>query len=350
MTARVWPVDAVSGAPAYSGRALRQTSNAPFLPGATVARPLGARSGIRPGSYSTASPLVTATSTTWTLKPHVGAIDAESAAEAGPYAYALDANATGSVTAANATYARVDIVWVRIDDPAESDGSSTPAVVPGYTAGTAGPSPSAPATPARAMAIAQINVPVSGGGSPTVTMVAPSLPLHIIPVRTSTEMNALDVTGATTLTPVMAWRADTEALWRHDGTTWASITPEIAQAVASYGALWRTPTTQASAPLQFSKTGKQVTVEGGAIENSGSLTLPATGQNAAAFAVPAGCAPAEKVIVTAFITNTSAGTNTLGSLWFLDDGTVTFQTSAAISAAPAGTISVAIGGANWITP
>lgn len=221
MTARVWPVDAVTGAPAYSGRALRQASVAPWAPGATPTRPLGARSGIRPGSYSAGVPLVTATSTTWTLKPHTGVIDAESAAEAGPYAYALDANATGSVTAANATYARVDIVWVRIDDPAESDGSSTPAVVPGYTAGTAGQSPSAPAAPARAMVIAQINVPASGGGSPTVTMVAPSLPTMLIPVRTDTERTALDVTGATTLTPVLAIQAG--AIWINDGTGWRTL-------------------------------------------------------------------------------------------------------------------------------
>ena len=204
MTARVWPVDAVAGAPAYSGRALRQASVAPWAPGATPTRPLGARSGVRPGSYSAGVPLVTATSTTWTLKPHVGVIDAESAAEAGPYAYALDANATGSVTAANATYARIDIVWVRIDDPAESDGSSTPAVVPGYTAGTAGPSPSAPATPARAMAIAQINVPVSGGGSPTVTMVAPYLVATggIYPNPSASQKAALD-TSATADSPVI---------------------------------------------------------------------------------------------------------------------------------------------------
>ena len=223
MTARVWPVDAVTGSPAYAGRALRQTTITPWAPGATVARPLGARSGIRPGSYSAASPLVTATSTTWTLKPHAGIIDAEAAAEAGPYAYALDANATGSVTAADATYARVDVVYVRIDDPAEGDGTSVPAVVAGYQAGVPAASPAAPTSwtgSSRCMVIAQINVPKSGTGSPTVTMVAPSLPVSIIPVRTASERTALDVTGASTLTPVIARQADEDVLWRHDGTSW----------------------------------------------------------------------------------------------------------------------------------
>lgn len=223
MTARVWPVDAVSGAPAYSGRALRQTSVAPWAPGATPARPLGARSGIRPGSYSAGVPLVAATSTTWTVHPHAGVIDAEAAAEAAPYAYALDADTPGAVTAAHATYARIDLISVRIDDPAEADGTSIPAATVVYTAGVASASPAVPATPARSMALAQINVPISGGGSPTVTMVAPSLPLHIIPVRTATERTALDVTGASTLTPVIARQADEDTLWRHNGTTWARV-------------------------------------------------------------------------------------------------------------------------------
>jgi len=170
MTGTVWPVDAVTGAPSYSGRLARQAMSV-FLAGATTARPLGSASGVRPGT-STAT--VTATSTTWTVKPHAGVIDAQTALEAGAYAYAFDANETGSVTAADATYARKDIVWVRIDDPSE-DASSTPAVVAGYTAGVASASPAVPATPARSMVLAEIDVPASGGGSPTVTWVAPSL-------------------------------------------------------------------------------------------------------------------------------------------------------------------------------
>jgi len=63
--------------------------------------------------------------------------------------------------------ARIDIVWVRQDIPLE-DGASVPAVVPGYTAGTAG-SGVPPTTPARCLVLATINVPASGGGSPTVT-------------------------------------------------------------------------------------------------------------------------------------------------------------------------------------
>lgn len=171
MTIHVWPVDAVSGAPSYTGRALRETMS-PLLAGATSARPLGARSGVRPGTSSTT---VAATSTTWTCHPHGGVLDLQAAAEAGPYAYAVNADVTGSVTAANATNPRVDIVYAQISDPAESDGSSVPGVTVSYLAGTAAGTPSPPTAPARSMVLAQINVPLSGGGSPSVTWVAPFL-------------------------------------------------------------------------------------------------------------------------------------------------------------------------------
>lgn len=167
----VFMVDAVSGAPSYTGQNVRDVLSV-FLGGATSARPLGCFSGVRPG---TPSSTVTATSTTWTVKSHAGAIDAEVAAAAGPYLYALDANTSGAMNAADGTNPRVDLISIQISDPAESDGSSTPSAAIIYTVGTPAASPSAPATPARSLALAQINVPKSGGGSPSVTWVAPSL-------------------------------------------------------------------------------------------------------------------------------------------------------------------------------
>jgi len=165
----VYPVDAVTGAPSYTGRLARQTMS-PLLAGATAARPLGARSGVRPGTSATT---VTATSTTWTMDLHAGILDLETSGLVGPYAYAVNTAQTGAVTAADATRPRIDLVWVRLDDPAESDGSAVPAVVAGYTAGAPLASPVAPATPARCMVLVTIQVPMSGGGSPTVIWVAP---------------------------------------------------------------------------------------------------------------------------------------------------------------------------------
>jgi hypothetical protein len=169
MVARLGWADAVAGAPSYVGRALRQLMS-PLVAGATSARPLGSMSGVRPG---TPASIVSATSTTWTVKPFAGVIDLEAAAIAGPYPFAFDANVTGSVTAANASYARVDILYVRVSDPSEGDGSSVPLIEVLYLAGTAAAVPVAPTVPARSFVIANLNVPVSGGGSTTVSFNAP---------------------------------------------------------------------------------------------------------------------------------------------------------------------------------
>lgn len=211
----VWPVDAVSGAPTFSARQGRQLSIAPFVAGATATRPLGARSGVRPG---TPTSTVTATSTTWTVNPHVGVIDAEAAAQAGPYAYSFDQVQTGNMTAASGSYARIDLISVQISDPAESDGSSTPGATIVYTAGTAA-APALPPQPPRSMVIAQINVPISGGGSPSVTWVAPyfAAPSGAIPVRNDTERVALQPL-ATDECAILCRQADTLVFWSYTPT------------------------------------------------------------------------------------------------------------------------------------
>lgn len=220
MTNTVYPANAVSGSPSYSGRALRQTTVAPFVDGATATRPLGARSGVRRGTPTTT---VSATSTTWTVGPCAGVIDAESAAEAGPYAFSFDANQTGSMTAADATNPRVDVIYIRIDDPAESDGTSAPGSFVGYQAGTPAPSPVAPTSwtgSARSVVIAQINVPKAGTGSPSVTWVAPYLtaPGGVIIVRNQAERDA--ITYASAERPVYVDRLDTGNLERNVGSGW----------------------------------------------------------------------------------------------------------------------------------
>lgn len=168
MGANVWPVDAVSGAPSYTGRLLRQLAGLAW--GRNPARPLGANSGVVVGTPST---IATATSTTWTVTPFGGVIDGEASAVAGGYNFSFDSNQTGSVNAADATNPRIDLLYVRISDPAEGDGSSVPVIELLYTAGTPAATPAAPATPARSMALATILVPKSGSGSPAVSFAAP---------------------------------------------------------------------------------------------------------------------------------------------------------------------------------
>ena len=248
MVDHVYPVAAVAGAPSYDGRALRQTSVAPFVAGATAARPLGARSGVRPG---TSTSTVTVTSTTWTVGPHAGVIDAEAAAEAGPYTYSFDASKTGAMTAADATNPRIDLLSVQISDPAESDGSSTPSAAVVYTVGTAAASPAVPAAPARSMALAQIPVPKSGTGSPSVIWVAPYAVSAggPIPVRSQAERDA--ITWGSAENPVYVDRLDLGILQRSVASgawsgasvgPWVTYTPTLTNLALGTGSMscqWR---------------------------------------------------------------------------------------------------------------
>lgn len=242
MTINTWPLDAVSGAPVYAGRALRQTTVALFAPMGDTARPLGGLSGVRWGTPVTT---VTATSTTWTCGPHAGVIDGEAAAQAGPYGYSVDANVTGAVTAADGTNPRVDIVYGRISDPSESDGSSTPKFEVLYLAGTAAATPAPPATPARSFVLAQINVPRSGGGSPSVSWVAPWLSGSQVGFQTHAQLAAWSTapvgTHATVLADASAmngdyvrsgsaWIGGTWSLTTKLGTGWTAAAGGAAQA------------------------------------------------------------------------------------------------------------------------
>jgi hypothetical protein len=223
-----WPVDAVGGAPEYSGRDLRQALS-PALAGATAIRPLGALSGVRPG---TPADTVEVSGSTWTCHPHAGVIDGQSAAEAGPYWYAVDADVTGPVDAANATNPRQDLIYARISDPAESDGSTDPEVEILYLAGTAASSPTPPATPARSIPLAVLNVPKAGGGATTVTWVAPYMaaPGGLVYVRNATERAALAAAWVPTAeNPLAVFRGDADPGREHeyttDGTDWLAWQP-----------------------------------------------------------------------------------------------------------------------------
>lgn len=228
MTNRLWPADAVGGSPAYSGRALRQTQS-PFVAGATAARPLGARSGVRPG---TSTGTVSATSTTWYCNPHAGVLDVQTAAEAGPYTYAIDSTVSGAIVASNASNPRTDIVFAQVTDAAE-DGAApgqAPVVTIGYLAGTASASAPAPAVPARSIVLARINVAKTGGGNPTVTWVAPYAvgAGGILPVATAEQLRAITGQGKGAAAVVTDDpTAHKNVVYRYDGTVWRRVAPLV---------------------------------------------------------------------------------------------------------------------------
>jgi hypothetical protein len=162
--------------------------------------------------------------------PVAGVIDGEAAAEAGPYTFASDANVSGSVTAANSSNPRTDIVFVQVSDPAESDGSTVPAVTIGYLAGTAGASAPVPAAPARSFVLARINVPKSGGGAPSVTWVAPAAVAAggIIPALSSLQLAAVTPLAGTyvDLTATTDPFGQPAGLYRGNGTVWVPVTAD----------------------------------------------------------------------------------------------------------------------------
>jgi len=194
-------------------------------------RQLGARSGFRVG---TPSGVLTATSTTWTLGPCAAVIDPGASLHQGGYGWSSDANVTGSVTAADATYSRKDIVYIQVNDSSAGDGSGATSAPVLYLAGTASATPTAPALPARSFLVGTITVPQVGGGSPTVqrnpaVYVAAGAPL---PVSSQAEIDALSVYDGLTVQrtdmpgcPLYTYDADTST-WAYVPTVQAVALPQ----------------------------------------------------------------------------------------------------------------------------
>ncbi len=200
----------------YTPRQGRQ-ANAAMMAGATAARPLGAFTGVRPG---TPSNTVTATTSTVTVQPFGGTADVQTAAIAGPYEFAFDTVYTVPLVAQSATVPRSDIVYVQINDNQEDGTGSTnsSSATRVYQAGTTVTVPTPPNT--RTFIIAVINVPITGS-SPTVTWVAPYTIAAggVQPVDTLAHLNAAAGSYVGQYADV---NADTvnNGLYRWSGTAW----------------------------------------------------------------------------------------------------------------------------------
>jgi len=137
------------------------------LNGGGFGRPLGGRSGFR---LDTASNILTATSTTWTLQPCSAMLDPGASTHQGMYGWASDAVITGGVNAADSTNPRKDIVYIQVNDSSAGDNSGATSAPVLYLAGAPNATPVAPALPARSFLVGTIDVPKSGAGAPTVTL------------------------------------------------------------------------------------------------------------------------------------------------------------------------------------
>lgn len=219
MTIIGFPLNAAGGAPAYSGQDVR-LANSALMFGASATRMLGAKSGQRIGTPTT---VVSVTGFTYSVAPHSGVLDVQTSATAGPYLYAITEAEQGTIDAAHATLARVDILTIRVDDPQE-DATSTPSLEVVYKAGTAGgPAPTPDTT--REHVIAHFNVPASGGGDPTVTWKAGYAVAAggIVPVADDAERDLLSTNYGASQTLYAHHATDGLIVWEKGGSEWAAV-------------------------------------------------------------------------------------------------------------------------------
>ncbi|MFJ8474193.1 hypothetical protein [Kitasatospora sp. NPDC094011] len=168
---------------AYSEVDLRSMDSMLAMSDGTV---LGSRPGARPGDQGLA---VTLSSTTINVGAGVACLYRSGQSLYRAY---LAATSPGSLAAANATYSRIDLVYLRVWDTAvDATGLRKADAV--YLQGTAQAAPVAPSPGATEIYIplATITVPPTGGGSPTVnTSVLPVTvaPGGILPVTSSADI------------------------------------------------------------------------------------------------------------------------------------------------------------------
>jgi hypothetical protein len=182
-------------------------------------RQLGGRSGFRTGTPST---VLSATSTTWTLGPCAAMLDPGAQVHQGMYGWSSDANIAGSVTAADATNPRKDIVYIQVND-SDMDTSGAKSAPVLYLAGTPGTTPSAPALPARSFLVGTISVPIAGGGSPTVVR-NPAVYVAAggrLPISSQAERDAVSpFTGFEILRTDLTQATPAGTVERYNGSGW----------------------------------------------------------------------------------------------------------------------------------
>lgn len=213
MTGVALAINASAGSPSYSARQFR---NALAGMKGWDGVPLAGRQGIRPMG-GTAANVVTLSGSTITINLHAGEITPGWAAVTGTYDVALTVVETQSLTPADGTNPRKDIVIGRVYDHDES-ASGLRLYRSEYIAGLAGPTPSEPSVPQGAIRLATIDVPQTGGGSPVVTnnYLMSAASGGVLPVRTQAERDALvtPYNGQTVHRMDKGWQE------HHDGTAW----------------------------------------------------------------------------------------------------------------------------------
>ncbi|MFE0651064.1 hypothetical protein ACFVZH_20985 [Streptomyces sp. NPDC059534] len=191
----------------YTGLELRQSDSPIVMSDGTA---MGSRPGVRPGDTGLTTSLAGST-----INVSAGVATLYRSGQ-GVYRAAMPASTSpGSVAAAHATLARIDLVYLRVWDT-DVDASGLRKAEAVYLAGTAAASPVAP-TPAGTqiyIPLATISVPASGGGSPSVSTAV--RPVTVAPggILPDTALASGYYTGQ------YRDNSSTGALERWDGTAW----------------------------------------------------------------------------------------------------------------------------------
>jgi hypothetical protein len=260
-------------------------------------------------------------------------IDPAATTHQGMYGWSSDSNITGAVTAADATYARKDIVYVQVNDSSAGDGSGALNASVLYLAGVASASPTAPDLPARSFLIGTLNVPIAGGGSPTVT---PNPAKYVaaggvLPVATDAEALALVQTPGLTVSYLDGLTATSNGIIFVERTESVMLTPpDTGWTVV--GGLVKTRThgglTQVTITARVTRT-----VSGGSFPiGPGFATLLTS-------FIPSGWRPAVVTDVRTVVNDGAASGQTEPIVRIGTDGTVAMR--------PAQGYSPVTGGANW---
>lgn len=195
----------------YSGVEVRRADLMSAMGNGSV---LGARSGVRPGD-----PGLTTSLSGSTINVSAGVAGIYQSGN-GLYRACLAGGWSGTLTAADATYTRIDLVYLRVwDTDVDSSGLRQADVV--YLAGTPSATPATP-TPSGTVIyvpLATITVPPSGGGAASVsTAIRPYTvaPGGILPATTAPSS---PYTGQ--------YYDDGTRLWRYNGSAWKSQSPAL---------------------------------------------------------------------------------------------------------------------------
>lgn len=177
----------IGGGLTFTARQDRQARAALWQPGAAG---LQVAPGVRPGPGLD----VSVASGTITVTPGAAVVQSAASAVAGGYHAWIDSNFTATLTAADFSNPRSDLVYLRVRDTDE-DGLGFRDCTPVYLAGTAAASPTTPSIPGGTSGIilGVISVPKSGSGSPTVSTTTRQLAVAsggILPTSSTTALAA----------------------------------------------------------------------------------------------------------------------------------------------------------------